>query len=144
MAWSRQIGTSMSSATLALLLPVAAIADSHVEQGARGAPVSVAAHVNFKIIIPPVLALTLDRRVDAGPDAQSVAINSNGHSVSLTATAPESDAMHRVIIVNSAAGKSITQETVCALRADRLPATRRGGGAAIGESSRTICTVSMP
>ena len=41
----------------ALLLPLTAVPDSHVETARAGAVPSATAHVNFKIVIPRVLSL---------------------------------------------------------------------------------------
>jgi len=58
--------------TAALLLPLTAATESHVQTAAAGAGLSAAAQVNFKIIIPKVLYLHTD--------AQTVALMSNGHN----------------------------------------------------------------
>ena len=58
--------------TTALLLPLTAATESHLQTGPAGAGLSAAAQVNFKIIIPKVLYLHVD--------AQTVAAMSNGHN----------------------------------------------------------------
>jgi hypothetical protein len=59
--------------TTALLLPLTAATESHLQTGAASAGLSSTAQVNFKIIIPKVLYLHVD--------AQTVAAMSNGHNV---------------------------------------------------------------
>jgi hypothetical protein len=115
------------------LLPLAAVPESRVETRAANAALSAAAHVNFKIIIPKVLYLQVGDANDRILDAQTVAVLSNGHSVSLNAAVRSADAgihSRSNVILNSAARKGIAQDAQC-----------RPGGAA---SRPVICTVSTP
>jgi hypothetical protein len=61
------------ASTAALLLPLMAVAESHLQSG-TGAAFVATAHVNFKIVIPKVLSLQVG---DSGP----LAIMSNGRTV---------------------------------------------------------------
>jgi hypothetical protein len=115
------------------LLPLTAVPESRVGTGAPNAPLSSAAHLNFKIIIPKVLYLQVGNGEDRVLDAQTVAVQSNGHTVSLNATVRSADdPIHARgnVILNSAARKGIAQNAQC------RPA---------GQASRPIiCTVSTP
>jgi hypothetical protein len=101
--------------TAALLLPLSAVPESHIQAQTTNAASGAAAHVNFKIIIPRVLYLHVS-------DADTVAVISNSHNVALTATV-------RSTTGSVAARKTIVQDAVCAAPAG---------------ASRVICTVSMP
>jgi hypothetical protein len=111
----------------ALLLPFIATADSHLTTIAPSAALRSTAHLDFKIIIPNVLAVDLQRGIDRVPGAKTVAIMSNGRNVMLTATRsvnlPASN-----LILSAAARKVIAQDAACTLRF----------------SERVVCTVSMP
>jgi hypothetical protein len=122
------------------LLPLTAVPESRVRTGAANAPLSATAHLNFKIVIPKVLYLQVGNGNDRILDAQTVAILSNGHNVSLNATVRSADAgislrsadavARSNVILNSAARKGIAQDARC-----------RPGGPA---SRPVICTVSTP
>jgi hypothetical protein len=93
--------------TAALLLPLSAAPESHIQaqttKAATDTASSAAAHVDFKIIIPRVLSLHVpdaDTAAVATAAAATAALNrvsvtSNGHHVALTST------------VRSAAGRII-------------------------------------
>lgn len=68
------------SVTAALLLPSAAVPESHVGTGAPNAALSATAHVNFKIIIPKVLYLRVGNANDRALGAGKVAVMSNSHN----------------------------------------------------------------
>jgi hypothetical protein len=112
-----------AAGTAALLLPLMAVAESHLQTGS-GAALAATAHLNFKIVIPQVLSIQVG---DSGP----VAIMSNGRSVALTATAraPSANPAHRGAILNSAARMIIAQDVVCAASAGAGP---------------VLCTASRP
>ncbi len=138
----------MSSA--ALLLPFTAVPESLVQTAAPGTAASVAAHVNFKIVIPQVLYLQVgDLRIGAADSrnagAQSVAVMSNGRNVALNATLPTADSIRRSSVMLRASGrKVIAQITQCApasIPAAALAETRDGVNAA---PQRYICTASTP
>jgi hypothetical protein len=100
--------------TAALMLPLSAAPESHIQAQTTNAAAGATAHVNFKIIIPRVLYLHVS-------DADTVAVMSNSHNVALTATVPSTAG-------SGAARKTIAQDAVC-----EAPA-----------ASRVICTLSMP
>jgi hypothetical protein len=132
--WPYALNGLMSTA--ALLVPLTAATDSRIQTSAPGTSVSATAHVNFKIIIPTVLYLHVDGGSDRGDGAETVAIMSNGHNVTLNATTPDSTARSRGnVILSAAARKSIAQNAHCRL--------------GLGQSARPaarqmICTVSTP
>jgi hypothetical protein len=136
----RAFGSLMSSA--ALLLPISTGAESHLQTGAPGAALKATAHVDFKIIIPPVLYLDVSDRGAAGvPGTQTVSIMSNSHNVTLAATAHTFDAARGNVILSAAARKVIAQDASCTLgsahAAHPAPAPPSGTRA-------VICTASMP
>jgi hypothetical protein len=114
---------------LSLLLPLSAAPDSQVEGATPTGKAAVAAHVDFKIVIPEVLSLDLAGGGAAGFRAQTVAIYSNGRNVTLAASGTASTAVHRGVIFRAAARKVIAQEASC-----RSPA----------DAAALICTVAMP
>lgn len=119
----------MSSA--GLLLPLSAVPESHLDSSATKGAMSATAHVTFKIVIPPVLFLEVGPASERGQDAQTVAVMSNNHNVSLNATVRASDsALPRGnVILSGAARKAISQTSSCTL----------------GDVTRpVVCTASMP
>ena len=123
--------------TAALLLPPAAAPDSHLQTQAGSAASSAAAHVNFKIIIPPVLYLHVASASEGTADPRTVSVMSTNHNVTLTATTrtPASSTTTNLIL-SAAARKIIAQETVCVPSAN---AHRN-----VGLGNRVICTASIP
>jgi hypothetical protein len=140
--------------TAALLLPRTAAPDSHLQTQAGSAASSVTAHVNFKIIIPPVLYLHV---ASEGADPRTVAVMSSNHNVTLTATlrAPDDNAagapsgtrgdahirtpantVAGTFILSAAARKIVAQEAVCTPSAS----PHRG----VDQGNRVICTASIP
>ena len=125
----------------ALLLPFLAAADSQVESGSARAALKATAHLDFKIVIPPVLSMDMADTLEVVRGAQTVAIYTNSHNATLAATLAVSDQARGNIILSSAARKVIAQTVYCAPGA----AVRAGGA----EGSRrqgdgVICTASMP
>ena len=104
-------------AALALLLPWVAVAESHVDSGTAAAPI-VAAHLNFKIVIPQVLSLQVASGTGQHASGLTVAVMSTGRDVTLNAT------------VLTAARRSIAQNALCTSR-DAHPGP-------------LVCTASMP
>jgi hypothetical protein len=153
MKWSWAFNCVVGAA--ALLLPPTAAPDSHLQAQVGSAASNVTAHVNFKIIIPPVLYLHVAG--EGAADPRTVAIMSNNHNVTLTATirtpddnaagAPSGtrgDAHTRTpansvagtFILSSAARKIIAQDAVCTPSASAHRGTGHGNG--------LVCTVSIP
>jgi hypothetical protein len=137
----------MNSAVIAaaLLLPLSAAPESHIQAQSANATSNSAAHVNFKIIIPKVLYLHVpdaDTAAAETADIATVAVMSNSHNVALTATArTPAGPVAANVILSAAARKTIAQDAVCA------PPTRAADLAARGPAppaNRVICTASMP
>ena len=128
----------------ALLLPSAAVPESRVATGAPSASAAAAAHVDFKIVIPKVLSMQVGNMRDGVLGAQTVAVMSNSHNVTLNATTRDSnDPARGNVILSAAARKGIAQDAQCTLGLVRAaPPLPRGAGD-IG-SRAMICTVSMP
>jgi hypothetical protein len=131
----------------ALLLPLLAAADSQVQTGARNAALSATAHINFKIIIPPVLSLRMGAEFHAGAGAQNVAIMSNYRTVSLNATIRSSDddvaIAHGNVILNAAARKIIAQDALCASQPGSAAAAATADDT-VKVDTQVVCTASMP
>lgn len=104
-------------AALALLLPWVAAAESHIDSGTAAAPI-VVAHLNFKIVIPKVLALQVASGADQHASGLTVAVMSTGRDVTLNAT------------VLTAGRRAIAQNALCT-----------SGDAHPGP---LVCTASMP
>jgi hypothetical protein len=139
----------------ALLLPPTAAPDSHLQAQAGSAAASAAAHVNFKIIVPPVLYLHVTSANEDAADPR-VAIMSNNHNVTLTATIRTTDdnaagvpggtrGAHTrapantgagTFVLSAAARKIIAQEAVCTPSASAHPGMGHGNG--------LVCTASIP
>jgi hypothetical protein len=155
MKWSWAFNCVVGAA--ALLLPPTAAPDSHLQAQAGSAASSAAAHVNFKIIVPPVLYLHVSSVNEGGADPRTVAIMSNNHNVTLTATirAPDDNAagapggtrgdahtrtpantVAGTFILSAAARKNIAQEAVCTPSAS----AHRG----MGHGNGLVCTASIP
>jgi hypothetical protein len=155
----RAFGSLMSSA--ALLLPISTGAESHLQMGAPGAALKATAHVDFKIVIPPVLSLDVNERSVRVPGAQPVTVMSNSRNVTLAATAARSDTARGNIILSAAARKVIAQDAFCTLGPVHVartppPAAATSGGSrmearaleardrAASDPRPVICTASMP
>ncbi len=98
----------------ALLLPFLAAADSQVESGSARAALKATAHLDFKIVIPPVLSMDMADSLEVVRGAQTVAIYTNSHNATLAATLAVSDQARGNIILSSAARKIIAQNVYCA------------------------------
>jgi hypothetical protein len=148
------IGLSGARAALAggvLLLPWLAAADSQPQSGLKATTLRASAHLDFRIIIPRMLALQVNGAhvaladagapvatspapnsptADAAGLAQTVAVYGNGRTIALGATA--ADDSRSALILSAAARKAIAQDAVCA------PAPVRGKARGI------VCTASSP
>jgi hypothetical protein len=124
MKWSWAFNCVVGAA--ALLLPPTAAPDSHLQAQAGSAASSATAHVNFKIIVPPVLYMHVASANERAADPRTVAVMSNNRNVTLTATTP-TNTVSATYILSAAARKIIAQETVC---------TGHGNG--------LVCTASIP
>jgi hypothetical protein len=136
------LGLSCARAVLAggvLLLPWLAAADSQPQGGVGAKNLRASAHLDFRIVIPRMLALQVDARAapaaagstSASPGSpQTVAVYGNGRTIALGATS--ADDSPSGLILSAAARKAITQDAVCA------PAPARGIVRGI------VCTASSP
>jgi hypothetical protein len=142
--WSKGLTGSMSMA--ALLLPLMVAADSHIQTKAASAALAATSHVDFKIVIPPVLYMHVASANDrATPGSETVAIMSNSRNVTLDAIVrtPESEVHTRGGALLSASGRRIiAQDALCTVGAAAAPMVARGRAKA--EDRRMVCTVSMP
>jgi hypothetical protein len=119
--------------TAALLLPLSATPESHIQATATDSKSSATAHVDFKIVIPRVLYLRVaDADMAAGTAPDTVAVMSNSHNVALSAVRPATGARAGNVILSAAARKTIAQDVQCAAPSAAAP------------SNRIICTASMP
>jgi hypothetical protein len=126
-----------------LLLPWLAAADSQPQGGVGAKALRANAHLDFRIIIPRMLALQVDgahvapaaikvsaaANSAAGPP-QTVAVYGNGRTTALGATA--ADDSQGGLILSAAARKAIAEDAVCA------PAPVQGTVRGI------VCTASSP
>ena len=143
------IGLSAARAALAsgvLLLPWLAAADSQIQGGVGRSNLRGTAHVDFRIVIPRMLALDLEGAAATGvaapgmaapvssaaAPAQTVAVFANSRTIALGSTIRTSDESRGGLVLSSAARKAIAQAAVCS------PAPSRGAAAGI------VCTASMP
>jgi hypothetical protein len=129
----------------ALLMPMMAAPESHVQTAAASTAVNAVAHVNFKIVIPTVLYLRMGSARDRGDGAKTVSIMSNGRNVMLnpTARSPD-DARAHVVILSASARKVIAQDAPCALGIDDAAAATAGTHPVNFNTQPLVCTVSMP
>ncbi len=143
MKWSWAQNASMGTA--ALLLPFMAVPESHVQTGTVNTAASATAHVNFKIIIPPVLYLSVAGGNNGIEGADTVAVMSNSRNVTLSATLHPSGDARGSVILSAPGRKLIAQDSQCALGNSHPAAASspdRGGLAA--DAGRLVCTASMP
>jgi hypothetical protein len=122
---------------VALLWPLAAVPESHIQSAGAGEALQSTAHVNFKIVIPKVLYLRVEPGNTHEAGAEQVAVMSNSRNVWLTATVRTRDEHSRAtrgdVVLSASARGIIAQNTVCTA-GDVRPAI----------ADRVICTVSMP
>jgi hypothetical protein len=136
--------------TAALLMPMMAAPESHVQTAAAStatnAAAHVAAHVNFKIVIPTVLYLRMASADDGGGGAKTMIIMSNGRNVMLnpTARSPDDAHAHDGVILSAAAGMIIAQDAPCALGIDDAAAATARAHRVNFNIQPLVCTVSMP
>ena len=146
MKWTCAFNGLVSTASL--LLPLTAVPESHVQTAAPGATLTASTHVNFKIVIPKVLSLQMGDAKSLAMNGETVAVTSNGHSVSLNAIerSANSDSRSRGnVVLYSAARKGIAQNAPCTLGgrpAAAAPVQSRSTSA--GDSRMAVCTVAMP
>ena len=133
------------SVTAASLLPSMAVPESRVAAAAPGTAQSATARLIFKIVVPQVLSLQVGSLSERVLGADTVAVMSNGHDVTLNASLRplDSNAPARFdLILSGAARKGVAQDAQC------LPARRAAAAAAVPAADagtrQVLCTVSMP
>jgi hypothetical protein len=147
-----------------MIVPWHVTAESSLTSGARTASTGATAHLDFRIVIPPVLALSV-----AGLGEPRVSVLSNTRHVLLTASPPvlpdelvrfageapatvaaphANDAAtgtRHVMWVSSRRSGVIVAETACRLDAPRIVAMPgRRLSAPIIDLRPVVCTVAMP
>jgi hypothetical protein len=132
--------------TAALLMPMMAAPESHVQTAAASTATNAAAHVNFKIVIPTVLYLRMASANDRAGGAKMLTIMSNGRNVTLSSTArsPDDARAHDGVILSASARKIIAQDATCALRIDDAAAATARARRVNFNIQPLVCTVSMP
>jgi hypothetical protein len=148
MKWPWAIGGPLISA--ALLLPILAAAESHIQSVAVNGALRATAHVDFKITIPKMLSLDVGTELHRGQGAQRVAIISNNRTVTLGATVHASDAdasgteARGDVILSAAARKIIAQDAACTHGDAHPAALAKTPGSVAVNTGRVVCTVSTP
>jgi hypothetical protein len=158
----------------ALLVPFMAAADSHLQNKAIDARFISTAHVDFKIIIPPVIYLQLGTGNERGDGPVRMYIMSNSRAAPLHASVRTSDidgstssiptAMNspaarptsvvtpvsgegggRSVVLNASVRKIIEQDEECKLGDGHAAAVPANPQSSANvRSAMTYCTVSMP
>jgi hypothetical protein len=148
MKWSWAFNGPLALA--ALLLPMMAAPESHIQGVAVNGAVRASAHVDFKIIIPRTLSLDVGPESHRGQGARMVAITSNNRTVTLGATVHASDVdvsgteARRNVILSAAARKIIAQDAACTPGDAHPAAAAKTLGSLAGSTGRVVCTVSTP
>jgi hypothetical protein len=139
-------------AAAALLLPGPLSAESSLQSGAKTASVGASAHLDFRIIIPPVLALSIESGNLAPGAAPRVSILSNTRHVMLTASAPLTGDLHAAplpsrdrgtLLLGARRGSVISTASACGRGAPRTVAGSRAS-APVVDLLPVVCTVTMP
>src|SRR5271154_3866795 len=130
--------------TAALLMPMMAAPESHVQTGAASTAVNAAVHVNFKIVIPTVLYLRMASANDRSGGAKMLTVMSNGRNVMLNPTARTPDELlaHDGVILSASAGKVIAQEAPCGREIDDAAAASGPAHRVNFHHQPLVCTVS--
>lgn len=141
-------------AASALLIPWHVTAESSLQTGARTATTGASAHLDFRIVIPPVLALSVEPAGATAGSAARVTILSNTRHVLLSASAPEpavgeavaaSRTARGTVFLGPRRGSVITAESACRRDAPRVVAQRgHRDTAPVVDLLPVVCTVTMP
>jgi hypothetical protein len=130
----------------AVLLPLFAAADSQLELRSSSSASSAAAHVTFRIVIPPVLSLEMPGDAVSAHGELTATVFSNGHTVALAAATRPSEAPRGTLLLNSAARKALAQNAACTPGSTRSagpgPGRARLGGEPL--AAALVCTACMP
>lgn len=141
--------TLIGAATLCLL-PVAVSAESSLAIGTRTASPGARAHVDFKIVIPSVLGLSLVEANEPGSRGATLKVVSNGRQVSMSAALTESAAPGYSARVTAAILRAprrgvIEQSADCAVGAPRaVAAGARRSARTVVDLAPLLCTASTP
>jgi hypothetical protein len=168
----RAAGFALVGATL--LVPWQVTAESSLQSGPRTASVGATAHLDFKIVIPPVLALSIDSAsVPAGAAPRASIFSNSPHvlfAASVPVTADERSVLDRpaangaapsarsgpaaersvadgarTVLLTAPRHFVINAQTGCRLAAPRLVASRdRPLAVPIVDQRPVVCTVAMP
>jgi hypothetical protein len=158
----------------ALLIPWQVTAESSLQSGARTATAGATAHLDFRIIIPPMLALSIDSAGVPVGAAPRVNVLSNTRHVLLTASSPvvsgdrfasdqggsdvaleprpsgpaapgAVDGPRHTVLLTAGRGAVIAAQTACRLGGPRpVAALGRHAGPPILDLRPVVCTVAMP
>jgi hypothetical protein len=140
------VGGSVSAASL---LPSPAVPESRVAVAAPGAALSATARLTFKIVVPQVLYLQVGSLSERVLGAETVAVMSNGHDVTLNATLRPLDSNPRArfdLVLNGAARKGVAQDALCSPTRRAAAGAAAGAAVPVGDAAtrQVLCTVSMP
>jgi hypothetical protein len=153
---ARQTAPALLAATAvtvgALLCPTLAPAESSLQSGSRTASTGASAHLDFRIVIPPVLGLTVNDSAELSGEAANVAIFSNTQHVMLSAThAAGSEtvearpAENRYQLLRAERGRVIRENTACRVADPKvLSPHSHGTGVQVLDTRPVLCTVAMP
>jgi len=147
----RDRAVAIALVTLGLALPATSPAESNLVSGGRTLKGGASAHLDFRIIIPPVLGLSV---VDRDLSAENVEIFSNGRHVTVDAAPPTATtaaaspagtvpATGRRFVLRASRGRVILETTACQVAAPRALAHRAAGFEVI-DTRPVVCTVAMP
>jgi hypothetical protein len=123
-------------AGVVLVMPIMAVAESHMGSGSATARLNATAHANFKIVIPSVLYLNVASEDNPIPGARTVMVMSTGRDITLNATVRAPTAGLPVSIGTAAAGNIVLTAAARKSIAQNVPCTRGDGP--------IVCTASMP
>jgi hypothetical protein len=133
------------AAFAAVLATGGAVAESSLTSGAHTKSAGASAHLDFRIVIPPVLALRLEPESIAADGAARVAIESNTRQALLTASSPAGAGLTGTLLVRPGRGVVLREEAGCRLATPRpVTGARAGRGPAIVDQRPVICTVALP
>jgi hypothetical protein len=127
----------------AVFLPLAASSDSQVQTGAPDATVSASARLDFRIIIPTVLALRIGENATVASNNRTATLNATLTSAGTpsTNTPGSTNSTSANLILTAAAGNTIIHESRCVPKAMHEAAPAVNGRA---NTDHVFCTVSMP
>jgi hypothetical protein len=123
----------------ALLLPMTAATESHIQTGVPNAALGTTARLNFRIIIPPVLSVRTTGAETVGilSNSRNVTLSATVRSPATTAKQPTSaDVVRSNVILSAVARKVIAEDVACTV-AGLHSATALDAG-------QLVCTASMP